>query len=66
MITYKNREVPKIGTVVDVFLSDGTRKARKTGTIYRVRDGWQYQVSKKHVGEVLPTIDAVKKFIEAE
>ena len=61
MITYKEREVSKIGKVIDVFL-----EKRKTGTIYRVRDGWQYQVSKKHVGEVFATIDEVKKSLEDE
>jgi len=65
MITYKERQVPKIGLVVDVFLHDGKRN-RKTGTIYRVRDGWQYQISKKHLGEVLPSLADVKKSLEAE
>lgn len=61
MVTFKDRQVAKIGLVVDVFLTDGNRKPKKTGTIYRVRGGWQYQISKKHVGEILPTIDDVKK-----
>jgi len=61
MVTFKDRQVEKIGLVVDVFLADGNRKPKKTGTIYRVRDGWQYQISKKHLGEVLPTLDAVKQ-----
>lgn len=64
-ITYQERQVPKVGLVVDVFLSDGKRK-RKTGTIYRVRDGWQYQVSKKNVGAVFTTIAEVKQSLEAE
>lgn len=65
MITYKERQVPKIGLVVDVFLGNG-KSTRKTGTIYRVPGGWQYQVSKKHLGEVLPSIDDVKKSLEAD
>lgn len=65
MITYEERQVPKIGLVIDVFLSDGKRK-KKTGTIYRVRDGWQYQISKKHVGAVFTTIAEVKQSLEAE
>ena len=61
MITYKEREVKKVGLVIDVFL-----EKRKTGTIYRVDGGWQYQVSKKHLGEIFPTINEVKKLLEAE
>lgn len=61
MLTYKEREVAKVGKVIDVYLGK-----KKTGTIYRVRDGWQYQVNKKHVGEVFPTIAEVKRSLESE
>ncbi|MEM8519491.1 hypothetical protein [Janthinobacterium sp. CAN_S7] len=54
-VTFKNREVPKIGTVFDVYLGKS-----KTGTIYRVVGGYQYQISKKQLGEVLPSLQAVK------
>ena len=60
MITYVERQAPKIGQVVDVFL-DG----RKVGIISRVVGGWQYQVNKTIRGEVLPTITDVKRSIEA-
>lgn len=60
-ISFKNREVAKVGTVVDVFL-DGS----KAGTIYRVVGGYQYQISKKHKGEVLPTLQAVKNSLVGE
>jgi len=66
MLTFKERQVAKIGLVVDVFLTDGNRKPKKTGTIYRVVGGWQYQVSKKHLGEVLPTLEAVKQSLIGE
>lgn len=65
MITYKERQAQKVGLVVDVFLNDGKR-SKKTGTIYRVVGGWQYQISKKHVGEILPSLAAVKKSLEEE
>lgn len=61
MLTYKEREVPKVGTVVDVYL-----EKRKTGTIYRVVGGWQYQINKKHVGEVFSSLAEVKQSLECE
>ncbi|WP_407303455.1 hypothetical protein [Acinetobacter sp.] len=61
MLTFKERQVEKVGLVVDVYLTDGNRKPKKIGTIYRVNGGWQYQVTKKHVGEIFPTVEAVKK-----
>lgn len=61
MLTYKEREVPKVGTVVDVYL-----EKRKAGTIYRVVGGWQYQINKKHVGEVFPSLAEVKQSLERE
>lgn len=70
MITYKERQVEKIGLVIDVFLSDGSKrgdaKPRKTGTIFRQVGGWRYQVSKKNFGPILPTIEAVKKSLEGD
>ena len=59
-LTFKEREVPKVGTVVDVF-NDG----KKTGTIHRQVGGWQYQAG-KHKGEILPSIAAVKKSLADE
>jgi hypothetical protein len=61
MITYKNREVSKVGTVVDVFL-----EKRKVGTIYRVMGGYQYQISKNNVGQIYPTLTQVKQSLESE
>lgn len=54
-VTFKNREVPKVGTVVDVFVG-----GKKSGTIHRVAGGYQYQISKAHTGDVLPSLQAVK------
>jgi hypothetical protein len=59
MITYTERTVSKVGTVVDVKL-DG----KKVGTIHRVVGGWQYQAGKA-LGEVLPTLQAVKRSLES-
>lgn len=57
MITFQERVAPKIGLVVDVLL-----EGRKTGAIYRVVGGWQYQPKgAKHHGEVLPSLAAVKQ-----
>ena len=54
-VSFKSREVPKIGSVTDVFVGQ-----KKSGTIHRVVGGYQYQISKKHVGEILPSLQAVK------
>lgn len=55
-ITYQNRTVAKIGEVIDVFL-----EGKKVGVIMRVVGGYQFQsTSKKHVGEVMETVSAVK------
>ena len=61
MIDFKERQVPKVGLATDVFL-DG----KKVGTIYRVIGGYQYQINKKHVGEVFPTLLQVKQSIVGE
>ena len=61
MLTFKNREVQKVGIVTDVFL-----EKRKVGTIYRVVGGYQYQVDKNNVGQIYPTLNDVKKSLEAD